>query len=94
MHVLFCFLVFGLPSAYGFPGPGVDPSQSYELYHSYGNAGCLTHCAGLGIEPAPQSSTDATDVVASQQDLQDMHVLEFKHSLLPCLEERFVFEPT
>ena len=46
-----------------FPGKESDPS------HSCGNTGSLTHCAGLGIEPASQSSQNAAYPVAPQQEL-------------------------
>ena len=35
-----------------FPGQGSHLSHSDNLYHSWGNIGSLTHCAGPGIEPA------------------------------------------
>ena len=38
-----------------------DPSCRCNLSHSCGNTGSLTHCAGLGIEPASQCSQDATE---------------------------------
>ena len=36
-----------------FRGQGLNLSQSCDLYHSCGNSGPLTHCAGPGIKPAP-----------------------------------------
>ena len=39
----------------GFQGQGSDLSHSCDLRHSCGNAGFLTHCAGLGIKPAPSA---------------------------------------
>lgn len=36
-----------------FPGQGINLSQSCNLGCCYGNIRTLTHCAGLGIEPAP-----------------------------------------
>ena len=52
-----------------FPGQESDPNQSSDLRCSYGNARSLTHCAGLGIEPASQQSQDTTDPVAPQREL-------------------------
>ena len=37
-----------------FLGQGSDPSRSLDLNHSCSNTGFLTHCGGLGIEPATQ----------------------------------------
>ena len=61
--------------AYGVPGQGSDPSYSCNLSHSCGNAGSLTHCAGLGMEPASQCTQDATNPVGPQRELPE---LEFK----------------
>ena len=46
-----------------FPGQGSDTS------YSYGNAGALTHYAGLGTEPPTQHSTNADDLVTPHQEL-------------------------
>ena len=37
--------------------------------HSYSNSGFLTHCVGLGIEPASQHPQDITDPVVPQWEL-------------------------
>ena len=37
-----------------FPDQGRNLSCTCDLCHSYGNAGSITHCVGLGIKPAPQ----------------------------------------
>ena len=58
---VFCFFIFGCPEAYGVPGPGIRSSRSHDLSHSYGSAGSLAHCAGLGMEPATQHSQEATN---------------------------------
>ena len=53
-----------------FPGQGSDLSHSWnDLSCSCGNAGSLTLCAGLGIEPASQCSRDAADPVVPQREL-------------------------
>ena len=49
---------------------GSDLSCSCNLNCSCSNAGSLTHCAGPGIEPASQSSQDATDPAVPQEELQ------------------------
>ena len=67
---IYLFIFFlGRPMAYGVPRPGLDPSLSFNLRHSCSNAGSLTHCAGLGIEPASQGSQDTADPIAPQQEL-------------------------
>ena len=73
---LFTFSIFwggggGSPQAYEAPSPGIrsDLSCSCDLSHSYGNAGSLTHCAGLGLEPTSQPSQDAANPVVPQQEL-------------------------
>jgi len=52
-----------------FPGQGSDLRSSEDLRHSCGSTRSLTHCAGLGIEPASQGSHDAADPVVPQQEL-------------------------
>ena len=52
-----------------FLSQGSDPTRSLNLSHHDSNARSLTHCARLGIEPAPQSSQGAVDPVAPQQEL-------------------------
>ena len=64
------FLFFGCPVVHEFPGQGSAPRCSCDLLHSCGNVGSLTHCAGLGIEPASQLSRDTADPVAPQWELQ------------------------
>ena len=44
-------------------GQGSDPSCNLNLSLSWGNAGSLTHCAGLGIKPISHLSHNATDPV-------------------------------
>ena len=63
------FFVFVCPTAYEFLGQGSDPSCSHDLSHSHGNAGSLTHCARLGIEPASQCSQDTADPIVPQREL-------------------------
>ena len=61
------------------PDQGSDPSHSCNLSHSCRNTGSLTHCAGLGIEPASQYSQDAADPVAPQWELQESAILMDGH---------------
>ena len=56
-----------------FPGQGSDPSRSCYLSHSCGNAGSLTYCARLGIEPEYQCSQDTTNPVVPQWELHQSH---------------------
>ena len=60
------FFLFWPPCQHvDFPGQGSDPSHS-----SCGNAGSLTHCAGLGIVPAAsQCSGDTSDPIAPRRVL-------------------------
>ena len=55
---LFLFFSFFLaaPRHMKFLGQGSDLSCSCDLSHSCSDAGSLTHCAGLWIEPASQHS--------------------------------------
>ena len=46
--------------------------QGLDLSCSCSNAGSLTHCAELGIEPTSQSSQDAADPIAPQQELLNL----------------------
>ena len=52
-----------------FQGQRSDPSRSWDLSYSCGNAGFLTHCATLVIEPASRSSQDTSDPIVPQQEL-------------------------
>ena len=52
-----------------FWGQRSDPSYGYDLHHNGSSAGSLTHCAGLGIEPASWHSTDTADPVVPQWEL-------------------------
>ena len=49
-------------------GQKLNSSPNYNLHHSCSNAGSLTHCAGLGIEPAFQRSSDAANPVVPQRE--------------------------
>ena len=53
-RLFFFFLV--APRPMEFPGQGSDASYSYDLSHSFSNAGSLTHCAWLGIKPRPSNA--------------------------------------
>lgn len=44
-------LFLAIPWHIEVPGQGSDPSPSYSLCRSCSNAGFLTYCVGLGIEP-------------------------------------------
>lgn len=48
---------------------GSDPSYSRELSYSCSDAGSLTHCAGVGIEPTSQHPQDPANPVAPQWEL-------------------------
>ena len=61
--------LFGHPVAFGVPRPGSDVSHSCDLHHSCSNSGFLTHCAGLGIEPASQRFRDPANPIVPQQGL-------------------------
>ena len=63
-----------------FLGQGSDVNHGCDLGHSCSNAGSLTCCVGLGIEPASQYFRDADDPVAPWQELQIRYYLE-KRSL-------------
>ena len=71
-HWGFLVLVFGCPTAYGVPWPGISPSHSCDLCCSCSNARSLTHCAGLGIEPSSQCSRDTANPVAPPWELRDI----------------------
>ena len=73
-HVWRLFFFFlAAPWYTGFLGQGSDPSQSCNLCCC--NAGSLTHCAELGIEPASQCSRDTSDPIAPQQELQETFLI-------------------
>ena len=60
---LFLFFIFSLSAApwhMELPSQGSDPSHSLDLSQSYGNAGSLTHYAGLGMEHWTHCSQDVT----------------------------------
>ena len=50
-----------------FLGQGLDLSHSCNLC-SCSNVRSLTHCAGMGIEPASQWSRDTTHLVGPQRE--------------------------
>ena len=52
-----------------FPGKGSDLSCRCSLCCSCGNAGFLTHCAGLGMETTSHCSRDTADPVSPQREL-------------------------
>ena len=60
---------FDCPAAMDFQGQASDLNRTYDLSHNCGNAGSLTHCARLGIEPVSQSSQDAANPVTPRQEL-------------------------
>ena len=69
-HLLCIFFLFSLPQWHmEFPSQGSDPSCYCSLYFSCGKTGSLTHCAGLGIEPASQHSKSAANPFMPQQEL-------------------------
>ena len=73
LFIFFFFLAAQMLTAC--QGQGTDRSCAYDLCHSYGNAGSLTHCARPGIEPSHQCFRDAADLVEPQQE---PHLFVFK----------------
>ena len=61
------FFFFFRPSVYGVPGPGIGSKPQVQLIPDP-----LTHCAGLGIEPASWCCRDATNPGAPQQELLNL----------------------
>ena len=73
-----------------FPGQGSYPGHSRDPSHSCGHTRSLTHCAGLGIEPASQLCQDVVNPVP-QWELWIWVFLKNRNSLekticLPFLE--------
>ena len=62
--LLVFFFFFAALKYTEFPGQGSDPSHSFDLSHSCGYTGPLTHCAGLRIESMSQHSQDTEDPTA------------------------------
>ena len=62
------FAFFGHPMAYGIPRPGIRSELQLRAMPQLYNAGSLTRCAGVGIEPAFLCSRDTADSVGPQQD--------------------------
>ena len=55
-HLIFFFcLIFGHPTAYGAPRPGIRWSYRCNLSHNFGNLGSSTHCAGRGSNLQPSA---------------------------------------
>ena len=89
---LFFFFFFGCTwGTWKFPGQGWNLSHIYDLCHSCGNTGFLTHCARLGIKLAmpprqERSLTHCTNQWISQK---------IKHfSLQDCIAFReFIWSP-
>ena len=77
-----------------FPGQGTDLSHSCDLSCSCGDAGSLTHCAGLGVKPASPCSQDAPDPAAPQWDLPGLLFLRWNRQLeLGCPGARRAWGP-
>ena len=55
-----------------FPGQGSDPSHSCDLCCSCSNAGSLTHCVRLGIEPVSWCCRDMDDPIEPQRELHSL----------------------
>ena len=96
-YLLACFPSF-LPSflvACGSSqGQGSNLSCSCNLQHSFSSAGSLTHCAGLGIEPAlPQRQARLLThcTVAGNPWSPFLIVLSLSSPLLPSLFSTFFF---
>ena len=78
----FAFFSYLAPSQLmEFSGQGSDLSHSCDLHHSRSNAGCLTHCARPGTEPASQHSRDTTNPAARGGGLLDMLSICLTHSM-------------
>ena len=93
LYAKHAFFFFGCPTAYGVPRQGIrgsDPSHSCNLSYSCDNARSSTHCAGLGIEPVSQCSRDTADLIAPQQELQNMHFFA-RLTYTFFLNRRFIF---
>ena len=67
--VFFSFSFLAIPWHIEFRGQGSDLSHSCDLSFSYGNAGSLTLCTGLGIKLVSQRSRDAADPLVPQREL-------------------------
>ena len=63
------FLLLATLQNMEFPGKGSDLSCRCSLCCSCGNAGFLTHCAGLGMETTSHCSRDTADPVSPQREL-------------------------
>ena len=75
MYIFTFFFFLAAPPHMEVPGQGSDPIHSCKLSHSCGNAGFLTHCAGLGIEPMSQRSQDTANPIAPQWELLHLYIL-------------------
>ena len=87
-HFLSFFFFFWLLQGIELLGQGSDLSHSCHPSQSWSNPRPLTHCAGPGIELAPQCSEDTNDLVAPQKELQDVYI--FKQAASPCV---LIFHP-
>ena len=65
-----CFLFWATPWHMEVLGSGIILKLQLQPMCSCSNAGSITHCAGLGMEPASQGSRDTTNPVAPQRNLQ------------------------
>ena len=63
VFLAFCFVLATLQLV---PGQGSDPSNSFDLSCSCGNARSLTRCARPGIKPELQHCQDVTNPVTPQ----------------------------
>ena len=84
-QLIFFFFGYPIPRHLAIQGQGSDLSHSCDLSRSCGNAGSLTHCARLGIEPVSQTSQEAADLAAPQWELQGLEFLKQTVAILKLL---------
>ena len=71
-----------------FPGQGLHLSFSYNLSCCYGDAGSLTHCAGLGMK---LESPRTLPIVMRHNGNSDHSVFESQHKVSLLFVFVFVF---
>ena len=64
----------------------LDLSHTHHLGCSCSNAGSLTHCAGLGIEPKSQLFQDTADPVVPQQEIH--RLLKYRSLGVPVVAQQ------
>ena len=80
--VIFFFLGY-TNDIWKFSGQGSNLSRSWDLHHSYGNVGSLTHCTGPGIKPMSlQRHRQILNLLCHSRNSQNMY---FKSAQVLCL---------